>query len=175
MSFLSQPITLQSLFGQDRTFGEVTVDVIINENTTDTLVITKQPVQTGTPITDHAYKEPTTLSMKIRFNDNLFTSLSKLYEKLLDLQDPPEPFDVVTPKRVYTNMLIAVLGCTTDRFTENVLAIDITFQQVIFVDINQVQSPLKQQKFPGKSAGTQITGKKSALLKTTNAVGITNR
>lgn len=167
MSFLQQPITLQSLFGEDRTFGEITVDVVINETTNDSLVITKQPVQTGTPITDHAYKEPTVLSMRIRFNDNIGTSLSDIYESLVALQYPPIPIDVVTPKRVYTDMLIQSLGNTTDKYTENVLAIDITFQQIILVDIAPVQvAPLKQQKLPKKTAGILASGKKSILKKT---------
>lgn len=172
MSFLSQPITLQSLFGQDRTFGEIEVDVVINENTTDILTITKQPVQKGAAITDHAFKEPTVLSMRIRFNDNLTRSLSKLYQTLLDLQFPPVPIDVVTPKRIYRDMLISSLGLITDKSTENVLAIDIGFQQVILVDIAATQAiPLKQQRFPGKTASTVNTGKKSALLTTKNAIG----
>lgn len=172
MSFLSQPVTLQSLFGKDRTFGEIEVDVVINEDTSDILVITKQPVQKGTPITDHAYKEPTQLGMKIRFNDNLFRSLSKMYQSLLDLQFPPVPIDVVTPKRIYRNMLISSLRQTTDKLTESVLAIDIVFQQVILVDIAPVQvAPLSQQRSPKKTAGTQNTGKKSALLTSKQAVG----
>ena len=172
MSFLSQPITLQSLFGVDRTFGEITVDVILNEDTTDVLTITKQPVQKGTPITDHAYKEPTVLSMTIRFNDNLTRSLSKMYQQLLDLQYPPVPIDVVTPKRIYRNMLISTLRNNTDKYTENVLAIFITFQQIILVDIAPVQvAPLAQQRNPGQTAATQNTGKKSALLQAKEAVG----
>lgn len=171
MSFLSQPITLQSLFGERRQIGTITVDVILNEVANDTLTITKQPVQTGAPITDHAYKEPTVLAMKVRFNDNLFTSLSSLYEKLLELQYPPVPIDVITPKRIYSDMLISSISQTTDKFTENVLAIDLTLQQIILVDIAPVQvAPLTQQRFRGLSQGIQNTGKKSILF--TGAEGI---
>lgn len=165
MSFLPQPITIQSLFGKNRTFGPITVEVIINEDTTDNLVITKQPVQTGAPITDHAFKEPTVLSMKIRFNDNISKSLSKTYQELLSLQTQFVPLDVTTPKRIYRSMLIASIGQTTDKTTENVLAINLTFQQVILVNIASVQvKPIKQQRKARQTAGTQDTGKKSLLV-----------
>ena len=58
-------ITLQSLFGVGRSIGTIAVDVILNEETNDTLTITKQPVQTGASMTDHSYLEPTILSMQI--------------------------------------------------------------------------------------------------------------
>lgn len=165
MSFLSQPITLQSLFGDNRQIEDIDVDVILNETTTDSLVVTKQPVQTGTPITDHAYKEPTVLSMKIRFNDNLTRSLSKIYEELLALQFPPVPITVTTPKRIYEDMLITSLGLTTDKSTENVLAIDVSFQQIILVSISVVQVPLAQQRNPETTAATQKTGRKQSVAK----------
>jgi hypothetical protein len=150
MSFLIQPITLQSLFRKDRTFGPFTVQVVVNETTNDTLTITKQPVQEGASITDHAFKEPTVLSMQMLFQDNLTTSLSKIYAELLQLQEDRAPFDVVTPKRIYTNMLISSLGLTTDKNSENVLAISISFQQVIIVKVATTQVPPSRQKNPRK-------------------------
>jgi hypothetical protein len=39
----------------------------------------------------------------------------------VDLQNSRVPFDVVTGKRIYTNMLIRALEVTTDRTSENVV------------------------------------------------------
>lgn len=163
MSFLTQPITLQSLFGKNRKIGEITVNVVTNESTTDTLVVTKQPVQQGASITDHAFKEPTVFSMQVYFEDNLFTSLSKVYQNLLDLQASRVPFDVLTPKRIYRSMIITSLSQTTDRATENCLSISISFQEVIIVNVVTTQVPRKRQRFPGATGATQPAGKKSAL------------
>jgi hypothetical protein len=41
------------------------------------------------------------------------------------------PFDVVTGKRLYTNMLIRALEVTTDRTSENVLSAVLTLREVI--------------------------------------------
>lgn len=171
MSFLSQPITLQSLFGTKRKIGNITVNVTISEGTNDTLTITKQPVQQGASITDHSFKEPTTFSMNIRFSDNLSVSLSKTYQNLQDLQNSRVPFDVVTPKRIYKNMLIAVLSMTTDKTTENCLAISISFQEVIIVKVSTTLVPRAQQKKPAKTGATEKGGRKSALLQGADAVG----
>lgn len=164
MSFLTEPITIQSLFQSNRVIGDITVQVILSENTTDTLTITKQPVQQGATITDHSFKEPTSLSMQILFSSDLFTSLSEIYQSLQDLQNSRIPFDIFTPKRVYRNMLMTTLGLTTDKHTENILSINASFQEIIIVPVTTTQVPRTQQRFPGQTGATQPAGKKSALL-----------
>lgn len=165
MSFLSQPITIQSLFGKNRSYGPITFQVVVNESASDILTITKQPVQTGASITDHAYKEPTTFSMQVLFQDNLTISLSEIYKDLLKLQIDRAPFDLVTPKRTYENMLLASIGQTTDKHTENILSVSLSFQQVIFVSVATTdQVPRNRQKNAAATGATQPGGKKSALL-----------
>jgi hypothetical protein len=116
-------------------------------------------------------------------------SLSDIYNTLLALQQPQapapvavpgpvqpggaapqfvglpsiQPFTVVTPKRTYYNMLLATLGCTTDKKTESVLAINCTFQEVIIVPITTTNVPPSQLKNPGSNSGTQNVGSKSVL------------
>lgn len=168
MSFLSTPISLFPT--KKRQFGTITVDVVQDESTNDTLTITKQPVQQGASITDHAYKEPTAFSATIYFRDNITKSLSKIYQDLLDLQNSRVPFDIVTPKRIYRNMLISTLGQTTDRATENCLKIVISCQEVIIVPVTTTQVPRSKQKNPGKTGATQNAGKKSALATAAQAI-----
>ena len=154
MSFLSQPITLQSIFGTDRQIGPITVNVVMNEETNDTLTITKQPVQQGAPITDHAYLEPTVLSMTIYQQNNSTLSgalqtfagpgaggLAQIYQQFLTLQKAMTPFNVLTPKRVYKNMLMSVLRCNTDRKTENILSLSVSFQYVNLVNVGTAMVP----------------------------------
>lgn len=162
MSFLSQPLSLIPT-GTQRTIGTINVNVIINENTTDTLAVTKQPVQQGASITDHAYMEPTVFSHTIYFAANLTISLSKLYQQLQTLQQSRVPFNIVTPKRVYTSMLMTTLTCSTDQKTENVLSITASYQQIILVPIGTLQVLRANQKNPGKTGQTVNTGKKSAI------------
>ncbi len=174
MGFLPQPITLQTIFGPKRTIGPINVQVVKNEATSDILTITKQPIQQGASITDHAYKEPTVFSVNVLFQDNSLsqilspfgnTGLAKIYKSLLDLQSSRVPFDIVTPKRVYTNMLMASLGMTTDKETENCLAISASFQQIIIVNVTLTTSRANLSN-PGSNGATQNAGRKQSALST---------
>lgn len=170
MSFLSVPISIFPTKPK-RQIGPIQVNVTINETANDVLTITKQPVQQGASITDHAYMEPTVFSAQVLFSDNLLQSLSKVYQDLLDLQSSRVPFDIVTPKRIYRNMLISSLGQTTDKSTENCLAISLTCQEVIIVSVTTTQVPRIKQKTPAETGKTENVGKKSALLVSKEGIG----
>lgn len=165
MSFLNQPLQ-NILIKPSRMIGTISVQVVVNEQATDTLTITKQPVQQGASITDHAYLEPTTFSHSIYFsNNNAFggIALAQVYQNLLTLQANAVPFDVITPKRIYKNMLMATLSQTTDKLTENCLAIHASYQQVILVPVLSTIVPRIKQGNPAKTAATADTGNKSVL------------
>ncbi len=164
MGFLVQPITLQSIFGDKRTFGPITVQCVINENTTDVLTITKQPVQTGASITDHAFLEPTIFTAQMLFSDNILGNLQDIYAELLELQSNRQPFDIVTPKRIYSSMLLQSLGQTTDRHTENILSVSMTFQQVILVSVSTGTVPRSRQRNSRETEKTELKGKKKSVL-----------
>jgi hypothetical protein len=174
MSFLSQPV--ETVFIRPkRSIGTIAVQVVVSEVTNDTLTITKQPVQQGASITDHAYKEPTTFTHTIYFAAPGITggtSLAQIYQQLLDLQASAQPFDIVTPKRIYHSMLISSLSQTTDKLTENCLAIHATYQQIIIVPVTVAVVPRTNQANPGSTGATQPTGKQSLLLQGTSALGI---
>lgn len=161
MSFLSQPITLLPK-GTQRTIGPITVNVVVDENTTDTLTVTKQPVQQGASINDHAFMEPTIFSHKIFFSANLNLSLSKLYQQLLTLQSARTPFTIITPKRIYNNMLMSTLIQHTDKQTENTLSLVCAYTSVILVPIGTLQVSRSNQGNAAKTGQTVPSGKKSA-------------
>lgn len=164
MSFLSQPFSISAiLFGNKRMLADFDDYVVVTEDTNDTLTITKQPVQQGAAITDHAYKEPTTFNCSILMKADLQNSLKDLYQKFLDLQISRVPFDIVTPKRLYSNMMIAVLAQNTDKYTENCLSIRLSCQEVIIVSVNTVQVPRSSQRNAGATGKTEKVGRKSAL------------
>lgn len=187
MSFIpepiSYPITLQSLFGKKRMIGSFTVQTIVSEDTDDSLTITKHPVQSGASITDHAFKEPTVLSMRILAQNNNPISgitatfsgggLNQIYQQLLDLQSLRNPIAVVTPKRTYPTMLISSIKLTTDKSSENILSLVISLQEIILVSIGTTQVPPERQRKPKKTQATQQSGRKSAALSTSQAAGST--
>jgi hypothetical protein len=170
MSFITQP--LQSiLIRNKRQIGTIAVDVVISESTIDNLEITQQPVQQGATISDHAFKKPTTLSMQIMFGAGPLADLPKTYKDLLDLQSTVVPFDIITPKRKYSNMLFSALGMTTDKKTENALSITCSFQEVLIVSLGTAVVPRSHQKSPQKTAAIQQTGNQSFLSSLTQGVG----
>lgn len=171
MSFMDAPLRLFSIRPK-RKYGTIEANVVVDESTMDKLTITKQPVQQGASISDHAYKEPTTFSTTIFFKDNPTKSLSKVYQELLDLQKSRIPFDIVTPKRIYKSMLIGALGCTTDKSTENVLKIMASFEEVILVKVTTTTVSRDKQKQPKTTAKTQPAGKKSAALTFVQGLGL---
>ncbi len=170
MSILSQPIELFSI-GPKRSFGGISGYVTIMENAVDAIEITQHPVQQGASITDHAFKKPIGFSIQMLFRDNQTLSLKDIYQKLLELQSSFVPFNCVTPKRTYFNMLLLTLGQTTDKKTENCLAISATFQEVIIVPVVTTIVPRSQLKHPGSNGGTQKVGKvQSIAVKLVKAV-----
>lgn len=175
MSFLSQPITLSGLFGTKRTIDSIIVDVILSEETTDTLTITKQPVQSGSSITDHSFKEPTVLTMNVLQQAesslipflSLFSgnSLKQLYSSFQTLQNKRTVFTITTPKRIYNNMLMSTLRLNTDKNTENILSLGMTFQEVIIVNIGTATViGATQQLVPAVTQPTQQGGIGTLLL-----------
>jgi hypothetical protein len=170
MGFLGALLSFFSI-GPTRSFGGVSGYITITENSVDALEITQHPVQQGAMISDHAFKKPVSISIQMQFEQNLGQNLSDTYASLLALQASLKPFNVVTPKRTYYNMLFAALGVTTDKKTENVLAINATFQEVIIVPVVTTVVPKSQLANFGQNAGTQNAGKKSALLSLAQGIG----
>jgi hypothetical protein len=171
MSFLSEPITLFPI-RPNRTIGGITGYVTVDENATDKLTVTRQPVQQGASISDHAYKEPTELSVRIVAGPQLLKPLSEIYKDFLKLQSDRTKFDCVTGKRSYTNMVLLSIGQTTDKTTENVLALNLTLLEVITVEVTPTKVPPRsRQKNAATTGATEKGGKKSALKVLKEGIG----
>lgn len=145
-----------------RRIGTFDMMVVVEESHTDSLEITQHPVQEGAEVSDHAYLKATSVNVRAVFNDETMP-LEDLYTALRDFQAEREPFDVVTGKRIYKNMLIKTLGVTTDKDKENILAVNFELQEVIIVSVEVATVPPRsKQKSPAKTSGTQNAGSKSA-------------
>lgn len=141
--------------------GPFTVYVTVEESGSDGLEITQHPVQRGAAITDHAFKKPASVTVKCVFGD-ADQSLEETYRQLLSLQSTREPFDVVTGKRSYSNMLLKDLDVTTDVLTERVLAVSAGLQEIILVDVQAVTVAARSnQANPGKTGANENAGKKA--------------
>lgn len=173
---------LSTLFQQQsRRIGLIVPSVVISEKHNDTLEITEHPVEVGAAISDHAYRRPSEVVMQVGFagggslldfldttSIGLSAGLSpkETYQELLDLQSSRVPFDVVTGKRLYTNMLIRALEVTTDRTSENVLSAVLTLREVIVTSTTTTQVAAKaDMKLGADTSAVQNSGVKTPTPK----------
>lgn len=166
---------------QSRKIGLIVPSVVISEKHNDTLEITEHPVEVGAAISDHAYRRPSEVVMQVGFSgggsllDFLDTtsfglsvglSPKETYQELLDLQNSRVPFDVVTGKRIYSNMLIRALEVTTDRTSENVLSAVLTLREVIITSTTTTQVAVKEDmKLGANTSAVQNSGVKTPAAK----------
>ena len=86
----------------------------------------------------------------------------EMYQELLNLQSERRPFDVVTGKRTYNNMLIRTIEVTTDKTSENVLNCTLTLREVIMTATNKIKVADKTAMKDGVStSAVQNTGTKT--------------
>ena len=153
-----------------RTIGPFTGYVCMTEDSVDELEITQHPVQRGASITDHAYLKPATVSIRFIYTPSA-TPLAQTYTQLRDLQSSRDLFTIVTGKRVYKDMLFKAMSVTTDVTKENILSVMGDFQQVILVDIEETNVPVRaKQKMPEKTDMTENKGDKKATPVDENSV-----
>ncbi|EMR0588720.1 hypothetical protein RNF46_003178 [Citrobacter freundii] len=174
MDILSAIFRLQS-----RKIGILVPDVVVSEKHVDALEITEHPVEIGAPVNDHAYNRASEVTMECGFSGGgsildfvdvsgigLGVGLSpkEVYQQLLDLQSSRLPFDVVTGKRTYSNMLIRAIEVTTDRTSENVLSCVLTLREVLLTQTQSVSVADKANMQDGVStAPVQDIGTKTSV------------
>ncbi|HEN3600678.1 TPA: hypothetical protein U5E25_002123 [Yersinia enterocolitica] len=169
---------LSAIFRQQtRKIGVLVPSVIISEKHQDALEITEHPVEVGAAVNDHAYKRAAEVTMEVGFagggslldfvdTSTIGLSLGKspeeVYQELRDLQESRQPFDVITGKRKYSNMLIRGIEVTTDKTSENVLMCVLTLREVIMSQTDSVMVADKENMQEGVSTSAmQNTGTKA--------------
>jgi hypothetical protein len=146
-----------------RSIGGIVMDVTVEEAHTDELEITEHPVQQGASVADHAFLLPAKVSITAGASDSGGSGGDRrcveIYEALLDLQGKRDPFDLVTGKRVYRNMLIKSLSTTTDERTERVLLVTAELQEVILATVQTVAVPRSRQRNALATGGVDQRGR----------------
>lgn len=144
-----------------RSIGSFIADVTVEEHHIDDLEITDHPVERGAAISDHAFKRPAHVLIKAGYSSSGLgalgdpTYINTVYNQFLELQASRRPFDILTAKRSYSNMLIRRLGVTTDARTENALLLNVECREVFIATTQTVTVPdPKNMKNPESTAGT---------------------
>lgn len=170
--------TLQDvLLRQGRSIAGIIPQVIIEEQHTDDLMITEHPVENSADITDHAVKQPSHVIMRCGWSQSgsnvpglslTQPSPKDAYQMLLDLQKTRRPFDVVTGKRSYKNMLIKRLTTVTDEDTENALIVDVELREILMVSTTEQRfgtvGPIISQQLANPAANSPLVNAGSVQL-----------
>ena len=108
--------------------GPIKIDCVVREDHVSELTITKNPIEFGADVADHAYIEP----KKIRL-DIADCGAAATYQALVRFQESRVPFTLVTGLAVYANMLIARIR--PERYEDNafILRADVEIEEVIVV------------------------------------------
>lgn len=147
-----------------RNLGGLQFAVVVEEQHEDKLTITEHPVEQGANINDHAYVMPAALTIRAGVSDSAGDGAAReMYDKLLELMRKREPFAVVTGKRLYENMLLESVTCTTDAATEKALVVTASCREVIIVRTRTASVPPRNRhKNAARTGGTADKGQKQA-------------
>ena len=104
---------------------------------------------------------------------SLGMSPSETYAKILEIQRDRIPFDVVTGKRLYSNMLIRALEVTTDKTTENVLSAVLTLREVIITQTQSITVADKSNMKDGASTSAVVNAGEKSARQPNNSLGLT--
>lgn len=155
-----------------RSIGYIVPQVTIQEYHRDEVALTDHPIDSGAPVTDHAFSRPSELRMTIGWSDSAsffdvsgsLNNADDAYAALLDLMNQREPMGVVTGKRTYENMVITSLDTVTDARTNSTLVIEVGMRQVIIVETTTATlAPVAQQQDPQKTAPPVDQGAKQPV------------
>jgi hypothetical protein len=163
--------------------------VALEESHRDEMIMTDHPVEQGAVITDHAYRMPAELRLRLGWSAAMSGAgeisvfgvtlptlaglwgaggfegsqfLQSLYAELLGVMVSRELLTVYTGKRPYSNMLIRSITERTTEETENTLVLDIEMREIIFVTTTTVNVP------PGMSQNQSSLANPQAASPTLN-------
>lgn len=166
-----------------RNIGGIIAQVTLDEHGVDKLTITRRPVERGAKISDHAYKEPSEITIRVGWSNSslaaitgavtaalgaqsigsaigAFTSpsyVSDMYDKMLALQASLIPIVIVTGKRKYSDMMIESLTMTTDQSTENALILTVVCRRVILVQTQTTTVPSAAVQADPKATASPVS------------------
>lgn len=115
----------------NRKIGAVAIDVVLEEIHTSTLSITRNPVEFGADVTDHAYREPRRLTMNIATGKGR-EAAARTYQSLVRLQNTRIPFDLSTGLDYYKNMLIEAIAIQRAEANAQILNGIVDMLEIIF-------------------------------------------
>jgi hypothetical protein len=148
-----------------RNIGGFIADVTVEEIHTDLVEITENPVEQGADVTDHAFVKQPNLLIRAGWSNSSPQAggdpnyVTDTYQQFQDLQAGRQPFDIITGKRSYSNMLILRLQVRTDETAEDALMMECECRQVNLVNTQTVTVPNANMASPEVTEARPIGGR----------------
>jgi hypothetical protein len=166
----AQPIAVQRRFsgGAGDTAWAIIFDAVIEEEHTGHTTVTKNPVETGVQLADHAFDDPDRLTIVFAVSDvvppneiatsqsqatarsiSSFSSSSysrsqEAFKELTNLRRAHEPFDVQTGLKLYQNMFCTDIKVTQDKRTASILRATVQLEQILYATTQAVIFPVAE-------------------------------
>lgn len=125
------------IFSPGRDIGGIIPNVTVQETLIEEDTLTVHPVESGTPVSDHVFRNPSLIEMLVGWSDSTggFPGyILGVYQDLLALRAMREPFSVSTGKQLYDNMMFGNITVRTDPDSETILMVVARLQEVIITD-----------------------------------------
>lgn len=161
-----------------RNMGGLVFDATIREAHTHSIEVTRNPIETGSEVSDHMYVKPKKVTIAAAVSNNPLhqiandqfagKSRSQAALALLDsLQESGEPFFIQTGLKFYSNMMCTEVRTEQDKDTEEILFFEADCEEVFIVSTQTVTYPPRlagkttrqgsQTVQKGKQQGDQVT------------------
>jgi hypothetical protein len=162
-----------------KSIGGIELDAVISETHTNQIRLTKNPVELGADITDHAVIEPKKINIIAQVSDtplgtaafgqivDLVTGLfgtsttqnitrsNAAYNAMVQLMEEREPIEVQTKLKLYQDMVITSLSVTQDKNTSRIVLMNISLEEVLITESQIVK--LTPEQLQEGSAREQAT------------------
>jgi hypothetical protein len=149
--------------------GGIIPDVGIEEEATDELALTENPVEYGANVTDHEFKKPNIVTLRIGFSNSSIAGFGNpsyatdQYNALRAMQVNGQLITIVTGKRTYNNMAIIRLTQITDSTTPQAMMITLEAKYVIITQTTQGTTPSQNQQSPQDTSPPSNQGNQNGI------------
>ncbi len=141
-----------------KSIGGIELDGVLSETHTNQIRLTKNPVELGADITDHAIIEPKRINIVAQVSDtplgtaalgqivDLVTGLfgtsttqnitrsNAAYNAMVQLMEQREPIEVQTKLKLYQNMVITSLSTSQDKDTSRIVSMVLNLEEVLITE-----------------------------------------
>lgn len=151
-----------------KSLGGIQLDAVLSETHTNEVRLTKNPIELGADITDHAIVEPKKINIIAQVSDTplgvaalgqivdsvtgLFgtstsdniTRSNVAYNALVQLMENREPIEVQTKLKLYSNMLITSISTKQDKDSSRAVLLVINLDEALITESQIVKLDAEQ-------------------------------